>query len=57
MKLVSYSEENLNLGDVLQTISLKDFLKNKYNIDIIGYCDRKEMIDDMIINGWHRKNE
>lgn len=57
MKLVSYSEKNLNLGDVLQTITLKDFLKNRYNIDISGYCDRKKMNDDMIINGWHRNNE
>jgi hypothetical protein len=55
MKLVSYSEINTNIGDLLQTISLKNYIESKYpSICIDGYCDRRNLENNMIINGWHR---
>lgn len=57
MKLVCYSEINTNIGDMLQTISLKKYIESKYpSICIDGYCDRKNLENNMIINGWHRNN-
>ncbi len=56
-KLVSYSEKKVNIGDAIQTIAIEQFLKSR-GIQIDGYVDRKNMTDNMIINGWHRhKNE
>lgn len=59
MKLVSYFQTNTNIGDMLQTISLKNYIESNYpDIIIDGYCDRKNLENNMIINGWHRnKNE
>lgn len=53
MKLTKYSEKTPNLGDAIQTIALEEYLIKK-SIIIDGYVDRKCMVDDMIINGWHR---
>ena len=55
MKLVKYSEKNVNTGDVMQTVALIDFIECKYNIKINNFVDRSSMTEnDMIINGWHR---
>jgi hypothetical protein len=55
MKLVKYSEKNLNTGDVMQTMALMDFIERTYNIKIDKFEDRSAMTEnDMIINGWHR---
>jgi len=55
MKLVSYYQTNTNIGDMLQTITLKNFIESKYPlIKIDGYCNRQNLEENMIINGWHR---
>ena len=56
MKLVKYSEKNVNIGDAMQTMALMDFIEQKYNIKITNFEDRSRMTEnDMIINGWHRR--
>jgi hypothetical protein len=59
MKLVSYNEENVNIGDALQTLTLYNFIKNNYkNINIDGYSDRTNLENkNVIVNGWHRRIE
>lgn len=58
MKLVKYSEEFMNIGDVMQTVTLKDFILDKYKIDINEYSDRNNMSEnDMIVNGWQRHDK
>ena len=59
MKLVSYNEENVNIGDALQTLTLYNFIKNNYkDIEIDGYSERSELENEkVIINGWHRNKE
>lgn len=59
MKLVSYNEENVNIGDALQTLTLQNFIKNNYrDIDIDGYSDRSNLENkNVIINGWHRHDK
>jgi hypothetical protein len=55
MKLVKYSEKNANIGDIMQTIALMDFVEKKYGVKITNFEDRSLMTEnDMIINGWHR---
>lgn len=53
--LVCYNEKNknINLGDAIQTIALKQFLERN-DIFIVGFIDRSSMRENMIINGWHR---
>jgi exopolysaccharide biosynthesis predicted pyruvyltransferase EpsI len=53
MKLLKYSEKRPNLGDAIQTISLKKFLE-KRSIYVDDYDDRSSMTDNAIVNGWHR---
>jgi len=59
MKLVSYNEENVNIGDALQTLTLFNFIKNNYNdIEIDGYSERTGLENKkVIINGWHRREK
>ncbi len=57
VKLLSYSERAVNIGDALQTIALKDFLQSR-GITVDGYVDRKNMkneCSDLIVNGWNRR--
>ena len=34
LKLVKYSEKHVNIGDVMQTIALMDFIENNYKIKL-----------------------
>ena len=57
MKLVSYNEENVKIGDLLQTLTLQNFIKNNYkDIIIDGYSDHSLLESEykVIINGCHR---
>ena len=56
MNIISYSGTG-NLGDAIQTLAvLEVFKKNKIAFD--DYIDRKNLKNNMFINGWHRnKNE
>jgi hypothetical protein len=59
MKLVSYNEENVNIGDALQTLTLFNFIKNNYkDILIDGFSERSGLENKkVIINGWHRREK
>lgn len=56
-KILSYLyDTESNLGDAIQTLAVIEFLK-KNNIDTYEFVDRKNMVDGMLINGWHRYSE
>lgn len=53
-KILSYLYDiESNLGDAIQTLAVIEFLK-KNNIDTYEFVDRKNMVDGMLVNGWHR---